>query len=400
MDQNNKMGSEDIVSLVSSQFKSEEIEHDFRQHQLDEDKKIGLLVISLAIIGGIVLSYVDYQTQGFSEFVKSAVAGRFILVIVCIGALFLILKTENENNFDLIIFLFAGSIALINAYIGSLRPSGYISMIVFEVIMIIVFYLVLPTRLVFKIIPSMAVTILSQNVRTTEILMLHHLISHTIGIIFTSVLNRSKRVQFSQYINEIKIKKDLEKTEQEILFISGRLASQNKELKGLATKDPLTGINNRRSLYKFAEEQWSRAVRNDEECSIIIIDIDHFKKINDTYGHLTGDTVLKEVTKAIDMTNRSYDRFGRWGGEEFILYLPDTNVEHAEKIAERIRDMVSKMSFQTTNGTDITITVSIGVSSKSISKTIELDVMLDHADKALYSAKNAGRNRVSIFKDA
>ncbi len=206
---------------------------------------------------------------------------------------------------------------------------------------------------------------------------------------------QDKEVMFQAAIRDFTKQKQLEK---EIIFINERLTEQNKIFKEFATKDKLTGIHNRRSFYEFAEEQWSKAVRNQLDCSIIMIDIDHFKKVNDTYGHLTGDMVLKDTVKIIDELNRDYDRLGRWGGEEFILFLPDTSIENALTIAERIRKKVEGGKFYVSDELKISVTISLGVTSKQLSDTLELDVLFDCADKALYNAKETGRNKVCSFK--
>jgi diguanylate cyclase (GGDEF)-like protein/PAS domain S-box-containing protein len=204
-----------------------------------------------------------------------------------------------------------------------------------------------------------------------------------------------KEVMFQVAIRDFTKQKQMEK---EIIFINERLAEQNKIFKEFATKDKLTGIHNRRSFYEFAEEQWSKAVRNQLDCSVIMIDIDHFKKINDTYGHQAGDMVLKNTVKLIDELNRAYDRLGRWGGEEFMLFLPDADVENAITIADRIRKKVEEERFHVSDELKISITISLGVTSKNLSDTLELDVLFDCADKALYNAKETGRNKVCRFK--
>ncbi len=207
----------------------------------------------------------------------------------------------------------------------------------------------------------------------------------------------SLRVFWDQKPATLNILKNITKTknlENELKFINERLNVQNKTLTSAATRDVLTGIHNRRALYEYMEEQWSRSVRTQSDSSIIMLDIDWFKSINDTHGHPAGDMVLKGMAQLIDGMNRNYDRFGRWGGEEFMLYLPDTDLVMAKGIAERIRARVAETKFQAGEGLDLEITVSLGVASRCGSDTLNLDTLIGLADKSLYRAKEGGRNQV------
>ena len=168
---------------------------------------------------------------------------------------------------------------------------------------------------------------------------------------------------------------------------------KNSELKleNLSVTDTLTQIHNRLFLDKVLKKQHYRLLRNDERCSIILMDIDYFKKINDRYGHLTGDKVLKELSKLIESNLRESDTFGRWGGEEFMIITPHTSKEDARVIAEKLRKIIENHSFS-----DIEhVTVSFGVTECSKEHTLDTDISL--ADKALYLSKQNGRNRVSVI---
>lgn len=167
------------------------------------------------------------------------------------------------------------------------------------------------------------------------------------------------------------------------------------QLHELAITDELTGLFNRRKFNEIALREFIRAKRNNSPLSIIMIDIDYFKKINDSYGHLIGDEVLKVLSKNIKTELRSLDVVARYGGEEFIICLPETDLIAAERVADRIRIFVSKIKFSSVEGIEFSITISLGVSAlKEIHKTLD-DLIID-ADRALYEAKRTGRNRVIL----
>jgi len=181
-----------------------------------------------------------------------------------------------------------------------------------------------------------------------------------------------------------------------VFFLTWRLANQldevNYRLHKQASTDELTGVRNRRRIMRRLEEEFSRSTRGGDPLSLIVFDIDHFKRINDTHGHQFGDLVLKRVARLMEETVRTYDLVGRIGGEEFLVVTPSTTLEEASAIAERIREAIEQERI----GDDIRmvhVTVSAGVSTMNRDED-SMDAMIRRADDALYCAKNAGRNRV------
>jgi diguanylate cyclase (GGDEF)-like protein len=167
--------------------------------------------------------------------------------------------------------------------------------------------------------------------------------------------------------------------------------NQVTELKELARIDPLTSLLNRQALDEVIAKEWSRADRNDTPLSCVLIDLDHFKRINDTYGHLIGDEVLKVAADLLLGNSRDNDHIARYGGEEFCAILPDTDGTGAWTWADRVRQSLSDREFHTSADT-ISITASFGVASKS-PRTPTPDDLIHAADQALYAAKQQGRNR-------
>ncbi len=184
-----------------------------------------------------------------------------------------------------------------------------------------------------------------------------------------------------------------------ILELESSLRETRDALHYQATHDSLTGLLNRTAIIERANLELERSMRSGEPLSLALLDIDFFKQVNDTYGHLIGNEVLTMVGQLINCIVRPYDGVGRWGGEEFLLVLPDTGLEVATRIAERVRMQVSTHSLELPSGLHLPITVSIGVSSTEIEPTnlMLLDTLFQRADTALYRAKQNGRNQVMPY---
>ena len=167
------------------------------------------------------------------------------------------------------------------------------------------------------------------------------------------------------------------------------------ELVELANTDILTGVFNRRAFLEQAEKFWILSRRYQRPLNTLMIDIDHFKSINDSYGHAKGDEVLKDVAAICQQTMRESDTFGRIGGEEFAVLFPETDLNNALLGAERIRQAVEKLQFSNGNDDMFSISISIGVAERQ-DKDDSFDLLLQQADGALYEAKLRGRNRVEF----
>lgn len=168
-------------------------------------------------------------------------------------------------------------------------------------------------------------------------------------------------------------------------------------LEEIATKDELTGLYNRRKMEDLLDREIAFSRRYGDPMSLLIIDIDHFKTVNDTYGHFTGDQYLKRICEVLQMEIRIVDFLGRWGGEEFMVLLPKTDSKQAVELAERLRQSIQQMQIESGQGL-ITRTVSIGVAS-ALPANLDLDLLVRQADEAMYRAKQAGGNRVEEFNE-
>lgn len=171
-----------------------------------------------------------------------------------------------------------------------------------------------------------------------------------------------------------------------------RNALNYREALNQAMHDPLTGLGNRGALENALEHQWQVAQRYEQDMSVLMIDIDHFKRINDKFGHDVGDHVIKQVAKVINSTTRQTDLAFRYGGEEFLVILSKTNALGSQIIAERIRENIQSLYLNSIEGTHIPVTVSIG--GCHLLHNMNKDLLVKRADLALYQAKETGRNRV------
>ena len=190
----------------------------------------------------------------------------------------------------------------------------------------------------------------------------------------------------------VQLQEELEYERQQLHKFSTELADSNQRLQQLALTDELTGLHNRRFANEHLERQWSLAQRNKSLLSCMMLDIDYFKQVNDTYGHKTGDDVLKQVAEALQLSIRKQDVVCRLGGEEFLVICPDVQAEELYKYAERLREKISALNFSDSANKKFKLTVSIGAASK-IPVMSSAEILLQLADKRLYIAKESGRNR-------
>lgn len=171
-----------------------------------------------------------------------------------------------------------------------------------------------------------------------------------------------------------------------------QLLIANEELQHAASTDKLTGLMNRRRFLDVAERELLQYERYRRDCSIIVLDLDHFKRVNDQYGHSVGDSVLKQTAEILLHCSRKQDAVARWGGEEFVMLLPATELDAANVVAERIRQYIEDRDY----GSGVRLTGSLGVASLARLDTVDIGALVNAADDMLYQAKHGGRNRVCV----
>ena len=185
------------------------------------------------------------------------------------------------------------------------------------------------------------------------------------------------------------------RTGRRILDLQSELLAAHEALRNEATHDHLTGVWNRSGILDLLQRECARAARTKSAVSVIMADIDHFKAVNDTYGHMAGDDVLREVASRMLSSVRAYDSIGRYGGEEFVIVLPDCCASSGVQQAERLRAGVAARPVET-SGVEIPLTLSLGVAATAEGHLEDYQALLRIADAALYRAKEAGRNQTCV----
>jgi two-component system cell cycle response regulator len=182
-----------------------------------------------------------------------------------------------------------------------------------------------------------------------------------------------------------------------ILALEDNLRDVQAQVEYQAMHDSLTGLLNRRAIDEHAHAEVSRAVRSGQPIGLILMDIDHFKAVNDRYGHVAGDGALRMCSQVIKESVRPYDWVGRWGGEEFLCILPGAGASESGRAAERVREAVERASLSLDGPAELKITISVGAASASgAAGPIRWEALVSAADGALYQAKGLGRNRVVV----
>lgn len=226
---------------------------------------------------------------------------------------------------------------------------------------------------------------LHHNPEFTAIEALHHQVHVGMRAIVQKTNNREPvtRAEYASFISSL-------------ASLTGAVVNLRDQLYNLLLSfDYLTGALNRQAFFHILEQEYALVTRLSGPCCIVLVDIDHFKKINDKFGHAAGDKVLAAISHFIIDNMRPYDSMCRYGGEEFMICMPATTLEAAQTVIERIREGLSKKKIAVSDANFITITASFGIAPMSAKE--ELKVTIDHADKALYRAKADGRNKTEVW---
>jgi two-component system, cell cycle response regulator len=181
--------------------------------------------------------------------------------------------------------------------------------------------------------------------------------------------------------------------------LQDELEEKNRELERLSISDGLTGLYNHRHIHGLLNDEFDRARRTNDKLTLAMLDLDRFKAVNDTYGHQAGDRVLEQLAEILRDSAREIDRLGRYGGEEFMALLPETDVEDGTVFVERVRREVSRHPFAIGGGQTIHMTLSAGLATYPHEWVQSPEALVRYADEALYAAKTGGRNRVVRFDE-
>lgn len=261
------------------------------------------------------------------------------------------------------------------------RPPTYTHHLTIDLLVMLIGYFVIPNRLLFRVVPALVLTaslaglyLFGKRVADPmawNVLWASLVLANGFGMVMSGRLYTLRRQQFLA-------RHELERT--------------RDELHVLATTDPLTGLLNRRHFMQLADDELARARRYGRPLSIVAVDLDYFKHVNDLFGHASGDAVLRTFARALLEQTRRQDVVGRLGGEEFAIVLPEAGREAARELGERIRAGMDELDVSV-DGAPVRVTASLGI-AEALDEDLSAADALARADRALYRAKHAGRNRV------
>jgi diguanylate cyclase (GGDEF)-like protein len=372
-----------IAKLFSLEYPLGEMENEYRKHYLPQDIRQTIVVGSIWLIPNLLFIYTDYLLFFGAPLFQTLVSIR-IFLLSGLSIIFAFLrKVKQPVVYDYTVFI-ACLFALAGVFcINRLHSDLHTHTAGMDYLLLFSTYLLIPNKLLFRMIPALLFTLVNffnhfmQPVPFSgpllTIIGVSLVLSNVLGIWASIRFYSRRRQQYKAQVHAYELRKDL---------------IQN------ASVDQLTGVSNRRYFYQAAEAEFERFIRYRRPFSVLMLDLDHFKHVNDQFGHPVGDKILKELAATITRCKRDTDILGRLGGEEFALLLPETNLSGATDIAVRLRRSCHGVSLPSTSK-DRCITVSIGV-TQARSGDANFDEVLARADETLYRAKNNGRDRVEV----
>jgi diguanylate cyclase (GGDEF)-like protein len=358
-----------------------EMEGDYRVFYLKDDIAYSILYISIAIIGVFSLFSIDALIYpDHPQLALWLVLYRGVYIVASLLIVAALRRTSKVKRYGRLVFSWLLVTIFFLLLLNFTLPTSFIN-IAFDTLVPFAIYVFSPLRMLYSIVLALGFSAGTLYIDSFyklgfEPLLLNtvamaQLISHALGIVAGLQMQSYRRKSFKAYVQE----KDA------------------KEMAAyLANIDPLTKSLTRRHFFNIAESEFLRFLRYRRELSILVLDADHFKNINDTHGHYAGDLVLRNVSLVTLEQKRAQDTFGRLGGEEFALLLPETGIEQAKIVAERIQKAWEQAPC-IVDGKLIHSTVSIGVAEAGAEDKSFEDVMR-RADRMMYKAKEAGRNRI------
>ena len=368
---------------IDPTFTNPELEAKYNEAYLEENISISRISLVVWQCANLALIGMDYLLSGSGRLFLFLLGLR-LSVFVYFFALVRYLGTVKEVFWYQRILFYSlcmgvGVFLLINLT----RPPTYLQHSVIDVIGVLCIYLVFPNRFLFRLIPALLLTAGSillyifVKAGLSPGIILVTLVSYGLvnflGLLVSARLYRARRTEYRSHLAE--------------------QAAQAK-IARLAMQDDLTGIANRRHFYRQAETEFAHFQRSKHPLALLMLDLDHFKRINDQYGHGVGDAVLIRFSQYVSTQIRQEDLLGRVGGEEFAILLREATIFQAVAIGERIREGVAQLPISGGDDAD-RFTVSIGIAAADDADA-SFDVLFGRADQALYRAKQEGRNRVAI----
>jgi diguanylate cyclase (GGDEF)-like protein len=358
-----------------------EHEHAYRQHFLTADADQTILGMALLTAPMLLFTARDYLVIGHNVTFGLQALMRIFYVWFSVAVARRLRSAPDARTFDGLLsrWVLGGSCVVIAGTLS--RPPDYVQPLAMWVLVALTAYLVMPNQLGHRMLIALVfggspILMLVMGLRTfdavaSNVIWTTIVLTNCVGVVASTHCSRLRRRQFM-------VRAELERT--------------RDALQVMATTDELTGLLNRRRFLEVAEQELKRSRRYGRPLSIIGLDLDHFKDVNDRLGHAAGDTVLRTLGQVLRDEGRRQDIAGRLGGEEFAIVLPETSIDDAVALSERVRNRLGATRV-VANGAALTVTASFGV-AEITSTDGSVEDALGRADQALYRAKRAGRDRV------
>lgn len=357
------------------------VEQFYLSEDLRQTKTILLVVIAFCAF----LVYGDYLNFGINSLFYKVFIVRTAFIFLSFGIIRLLNKVKNFNQYEWLVCTWCGFYILLSLYVNATRQADNINFSYIDNLVVFLIFIVFPGKLYMRGILSgclmmgdFAIIMFLKSpvhVLALKTIGLSYFIAMILGIVMANKLLQFRCKQYYVFLQEQNMRKQLEKA---------------------AYTDFLTGAMNRRKFFQLGEHEFSIFKENGGTFSVIMLDLDFFKNLNDKFGHIAGDVFLKEITKTMIINKRSIDILGRLGGEEFALVLPGTKLIFAAEMAEKLRGLCENTQAFLDHQL-LHTTVSIGV-TEVWSKDKSFHDVLKRADDALYQAKRKGRNRVQLIE--
>src|SRR5215212_956495 len=358
-----------------------EMEGDYRVFHLKDDILQSILSISIASLSVLSAIGMDLLDRNKPDSFLSMLIYQGVYLLLSLAILVAIPKTSKVRRYDRLMLGWLSATLLSLLFFHSIRPANSLNA-VYDVIILFAVYILSPLKISYTIglaivfsVSTLAIDYFQRtgvNAAAFNTLLTAQIIVHILGWVSSLQIQSYRRKSFKAYMQE--------KDAKEMVAY-------------LANIDSLTKSLTRRHFFNIAESEFLRFSRYRRSLSILVLDADHFKNVNDTYGHYAGDLVLRSLSLVVLEQKRAQDTFGRLGGEEFSLLLPETNLEQAKVVAERVQKTWAQTPCPV-DGHLIYSTVSIGVTEANQEDKMFEDV-LRRADRMMYKAKQSGRNQVA-----
>ncbi|RUO69402.1 GGDEF domain-containing protein [Idiomarina ramblicola] len=390
---------QDDIHWLTGQFYNDSKESKYRssiETRVRFESRLALILVSVVFA---MFGITDYNLLGLTREYYLLLTMRIAVVSLCLLLAVVIGRSGSYSRkawlHALPLWILATGIILIIP----LRPESLLTQITAVVVAIMAFYLLIPNLLTVAALASLylsvgflAAAVIYAGISPTDALRLALLLvmANIVGYCALLRLESLQRKQFALLHEERDQNRDLLKE------IKHR-KSLEAQLRMVAERDALTGVDSRSHFMKRAEALLQRAQLEKTPFCLFMIDVDHFKRINDTWGHTRGDLILTKIAEVCEQSLRPTDVIGRFGGEEFVVGLPHTSPSDAQAVAERLKKNVEALPF-TDELSELRLSVTIGIGIAHI-EDVDLDSLITRADEMLYVGKREGRNRVVMFRE-